>query len=52
MTHHKVPLKYLSEVGADVGLGTAGRFSTAQGIGVLLVTREVVRVLVRGMIAK
>jgi hypothetical protein len=32
MTHHKVPLMYLSEVGVDVGLGTAGRFSTAQGI--------------------
>lgn len=32
MTHHKVPFMYLSEVGADVGLGTAGRFSTAQGI--------------------
>jgi hypothetical protein len=32
MTRHKVPLMYLSEVGADVGLGTAGRFSTAQVI--------------------
>ena len=32
MTHHKVPFMYLSEVGADVGLGTAGRFSTTQGI--------------------
>jgi hypothetical protein len=36
MTHHKVPLKYLSEVGVDVGLGTAGRFSTAQGINLYL----------------